>query len=180
MELEIRAKIANLDKLQEKLNKLEGIKKKSSSQREVDTYLKHGKDDDRLLIFRIRRKKKKALLTLKTKSFSGDDILWRDIDIPFNEPDRLEDILMNSGYVYVTLIDKIRDSFQYKDFEINIDNVRELGQFIEIEYLLSDETEKNGKLKEMKQILRDLGISNKDVIQKGYVPLMIEKLGAGE
>ena len=55
------------------------------------------------------------MFTLKTKSAATKDIAWKDIDLPLEDPDRLEDILMNSGYEYVVLIDKVRDSFQYDE-----------------------------------------------------------------
>ena len=133
MEIEIRARINDLPLLQKQLNSLSGIRIKKQADREVDTYIRHSKDNEGLLIFRIRRKEDGAMFTLKTKSAATKDIAWKDIDLPLEDPDRLEDILMNSGYEYVVLIDKVRDSFQYDEYEINIDNIRDLGHFIEIE-----------------------------------------------
>lgn len=174
MEIEIRAKISDLSFLQKQLNGLSGVIIKKQAGREVDTYLKHSKDGDGLLIFRIRRKENGSLFTLKTKSTATKDVAWKDIDLPLEDPNRLEDILMNSGYEYVILIDKVRDSFQYNEYEINIDNIRDLGHFIEIE-AQSAEININEKILEMKKIFNHLGIADKDIIERGYVQLMKEK-----
>ncbi len=174
MELEIRAKIQDLDTFYNSVEALEGIEVKLKGVRQVDTYMKHKADEDRILVIRIRRKDDKAILTFKTKSIGQTDTLWQDIDIPFDEPDRLEDILMNSGYVYVALVDKVRDSFQYGEIEINIDNVRELGPYVEVEAIVEDEKQSESKKKELFALLKKLGVPKKDVVEKGYVPLMIE------
>lgn len=174
MEIEIRARINDLLILQKQLNNLPGVRIEKQAEREVDTYLKHSKDSDELLIFRIRRKENGSLFTLKTKSTTTKDVAWKDIDLPLEDPNRMEDILMNSGYEYVVLIDKVRDSFQYNGYEINIDNIRDLGYFIEIE-AQSAEININEKILDMKKILNHLGIADEDIIERGYVQLMKEK-----
>jgi len=175
MEVEIRAKISNLDGILGKLNQLKEIKVKKQVERQVDTYIKHSQDKERVLIFRIRRKKEGAIFTLKTKSQGAKDVIWADIDLPVAEPDKLEDILMNSGYEYVVLIDKVRDSFDYQGYEINIDNIRDLGYFIEIEYQTDTDVAKDQIIESIKKILYSLGLTKDDIIEKGYVRLMEEK-----
>lgn len=175
MEIEIRAKINNLSAFQERLQKLDGITIKKQAERQTDTYIKHSQDKNRVIVFRIRRKEKNAILTLKTKSLiSEKDIAWKEINIPISEPDKLEDILMTSGYEYVVLVDKVRDSFCYLDYEINIDNIRDLGYFVEIEYIADKEENIDKKILKMKSILYQLGCVKEDIIEKGYVPLLEE------
>lgn len=178
MELEIRARISDKKAFQHALQTLTGIRVVSKGVRQVDTYLRHVADVDRLLVFRIRRRDDDSVFTLKTKSMGGKDILWQDIDIPLAEPNRLEDILLNSGYVYVCLIDKIRDSFRYGDVEINIDNIRELGLFVELEVILDDASSWKTRHKELVQLLHRLGIEKDHIVERGYVPLMIERVEA--
>jgi len=128
-----------------------------------------------LLVIRIRRKEDGALLSFKAKSADpNSDIAWHDYDTPIVEPDTLEDILLHTGYEYVVLIDKVRDSFTWRGFEINIDNIRDLGLFIEVE---AQGTEKDIDLKkkQIKDFFSTLGIDDVEIIEKGYVPLMKEK-----
>ncbi|MEK9165650.1 MAG: class IV adenylate cyclase, partial [Patescibacteria group bacterium] len=144
--------------------------------RQVDTYLRHQADKEQLLVIRIRRKEKQAILSFKAKSVDPKgDTAWHDYDTQISDPNKLEDILISSGYVYVCVIDKIRDSFKWQDFEINIDNIRDLGLFIEIE-AQGQEKDIEPKKKEMSRILEKLGIAPADIIEKGYVALMLEAM----
>jgi predicted adenylyl cyclase CyaB len=174
MELEIRARIIDPELFKDRLNSLDGVVTRAKNERQVDTYIKHGLDKERVVILRIRRKEGKATLTFKKKSI-GKDILWKDIDIPLDDPDRLEDILLSSGYVYVVLIDKVRDSYRYHDYEINFDTILNLGTFVEIEFISEDGSNIDDEVKKIKELLCDLGCSNDDIIEKGYVKLMEER-----
>lgn len=177
MEVEIRAKIHNLSDFQKKLQTLQGIKIKKQAERQVDTYIKHSQDKTRTLVFRIRRKEDGALLTLKSRLPALEkDVAWKEIDIRISEPDKLEDILMGSGYEYVVIIDKIRDSFQCLNYEINVDNIRDLGLFVEIEYLSNKEEELKEQVFRMKSIMYQLGCGEDAIIEKGYVSLMEEAM----
>ncbi len=174
MEIEIRARIKDPTEFVRRLGSLSEIRIVKREERQTDTYIKHGMDHERVLIIRIRRRADGAILTFKTKS-AGNDTTWQDTDIPLPDPDRLEDILMQSGYVYVVLIDKVRDAFAYKDFEINVDQVRELGHFVEIAFETSEQVpaeRENEIVAAMKRLLRDLGCDVSSIVEKGYVSLM--------
>lgn len=176
MEIELRAKISNAQLFKEKLNRLNGIAKKKENERQVDIYLKHKKDEERQSVIRIRKnyENNNAILTFKGSSpKKHDDIAWEDFDTPINNPDNLERLLVNNGYVYVCLIDKTRQSFDYKEFEINIDNVRDMGIFVEIEKM-GKENEIEKIKEEILKLFENLGINSSDIIKKGYVQMMIE------
>lgn len=175
MEIEIRAKINNLSDFRKRIQSLGNITIKKQAERQVDTYIKHSQDKDRVIVFRIRRKENGAILTLKSKSLVLEkDVAWKEVNIPISEPDNLENILMTSGYEYVVLVDKIRDSFCYSDYEINVDNIRDLGCFVEIEYVSKEGENIDKKILDMKSILYQLGCAEDDIIEKGYVLLLEE------
>lgn len=177
MEIEIRARIDNINQLEKKIKLLENIKETKSNDRQVDIYLKHEKDTKRKMVIRIRKNytDNKALLTFKGSAPEGiTDIAWDDYDTPILNPEKLEKILLNNGYVYVCIIDKIRQSFSFKNYEINIDNIRDLGLFIEIEKN-GEESEVNNIKKDILKTLINLGIKKEDLIEKGYVSLILEK-----
>lgn len=174
MEIEIRAKIDNLKEVERCFNELKEVQILAQAVRQVDTYLRHQADKERLLVIRIRRKDKQAILSFKAKSVDPKgDTAWYDYDTEISAPNKLEDILISSGYVYVCVIDKVRDSFKWQNFEINIDNIRDLGLFIEIE-AQGEAKDIEEKKKEMSKILEKLGVASSDIIEKGYVSLMLE------
>lgn len=175
MEIELRAKVLNAQLLEEKLRQLPNIIEKKSGERQVDTYFKHESEENEKMVIRIRKDytSNKALLTFKSKSKHEKDISWADFDTPIEDPDRLENLLISSGYVYFCLVDKVRQSFAYGEFEINIDNIRDLGLFIEIEKN-GDEREVEVIRKEIIELLNQLSIKEGDIIQQGYVQLMLK------
>ena len=177
MELEIRSKVVNKELFEKKLNQLPQLKVKKRSEREVDTYMCQPGSDGKEIIFRIRRRKSGTMFTVKTAGGSNKkDVFWKDIDMPLDDPDLLEDILMSNGWKYSVIIDKVRDSFNYNEFEINFDVIRDLGTFVEIEFQTKDESDMDLTLEKMKEILEFLGCKQEDIIQKGYVKLMLEKI----
>ena len=176
MEIELRAQILDVSIFEEKLKQLSNVSEKKKEERQVDLYFKHESEDNEKMIIRIRKnyENNKALLTFKSKSRYSDDIAWQDFDTPINDPDKLEHLLIHSGYVYFCLIDKVRQSFKYQDFEINIDNIRDLGLFIEIEKN-GEENEVEIIRKQIIELLGLLGVSENNIINQGYVQLILNK-----
>lgn len=172
MEIEIRAKIGNPKKITSLLKKDSGVVF-AGEKTEKDTYFKHSTDIDRKLILRIRRTKSGDILTFKAKS-KGDDTAWPDVDLPLSDAKSLEKILRGSDYEEVITITKSRSTYKKKNFEINIDNIKELGWFIEIEGRGTQKERKNIE-KEINQTLRLFGINRIDIVRQGYVPLALAK-----
>lgn len=171
MEIELRAKLKDGSKLikalkQRRVFVFQGLKK------EKDLYFKHKADHDRKLIIRIRRSGGRGLLTFKARS-TGQDTAWQEVDLPLAHPQELATLLLSSGYEEVVVITKVRCTFGYKTFEVNIDRIKELGWFVEVE---AKGGAKQRKILEMgiKLMLLDFGVKEKDIIYQGYVPLAIE------
>ncbi|KKU81076.1 MAG: Adenylyl cyclase CyaB [Parcubacteria group bacterium GW2011_GWA1_47_8] len=170
MEIEIRAKLSSPTRIVKRLKNdtrivLEGTKK------EKDLYFKHQSDKERKLVLRIRRTATGDVLTFKAKS-KGADTAWPDVDMPLGHAKTLESILRNSDYEEVVTITKDRTTFRCGSLEINVDHIKELGWFIEVEA----RGKQSGRKKLEKQIsdfLVEIGISKDDIIRQGYVPLAL-------
>ena len=170
MEIEIRAKIADPKKLINLLKKDKAIvfiKEKT----ENDIYFKHASDRARKLVLRIRRTKKADMLTFKAKS-SGDDTAWPDVDLPLADAKTLEKILRGNDYVEVVRITKKRRTYSRGKFELNLDHIKELGWFIEIEGRGTQKQRAHIE-RELNSILLSLGINQDDIVRQGYVPLAL-------
>lgn len=170
MEIEIRAAVDSINHLKEDLAKKASFLGSSS---EDDLYFKHASDLERKLVLRIRRKQDGSALTFKSKS-QGEDTAWHDVDLPLSNPDDLEAILRHNNYKEVVRIYKTRHTFSFQNYEINLDEIKDLGTFIEIEGRGS-ENERFVIEKNISKILLDLDIPSQNIIRKGYVALMIEK-----
>jgi len=171
MEIEVRARIENFVEIKKALeSKAQFI----TALDEGDLYLRHTSDIERSLVLRIRKKNGGAILTFKGKS-KGDDTAWPDVDLPLSQPDELEQLLLASGYILVVHINKHRLTYRTDNFEINLDTIEDLGDFIEIEGR-GDETMRQSVEQGISQFLVSLGIQESQIIRKGYVPLMLEKI----
>lgn len=173
LEIEIRAKLKNGSKLINNLKKTKGVKF-VGTHKEDDRYLKHATDVERNLIIRIRRKKNKAVLTFKGRA-KGADTAWPDVDIDLTDPKTLEGLLFSNNYVEVVRIKKNRSMFRKGDFEINVDKVDNLGWFVEIEGRGNEKKRKNIEAA-IRVVLASFGVANDQIVTKGYVPLMLEKI----
>lgn len=171
MEIEVRARISDASKIKDLLQTKAEFVESSS---ENDLYLRHESDVERSLVLRIRRKENRSFLTFKGKS-KGDDTAWLDVDLPLSHPDDLENLLLGSGYTEVVRINKHRSTYQGQDFEINLDEIDNLGSFIEIEGRGTD-SNRTAVEQKITQYLIALGVQKSDIIRKGYVTLMLEKI----
>jgi|SRR3989344_2376037 len=165
-EVEIRAKIT--DNTVASIERIGAVLKYESH--EIDDYFKFGKDIDRKLVLRIRTSSKKTLLTFKG-SAKGEDIVWSEWETEIERPEELKKLLLANGMVKVTTINKHRKSFSFGKFEINVDDIKNLGNFIEVQVMSENVSEARA---EIEQILNRLGIQKEKFITKGYVPLMLE------
>ena len=86
------------------------------------------------------------------------------------------DMLERVGYSLGVRIRKTRKTAKYNDLEICLDEVDDLGTFIEVEKLANDEADVDAIQAELWNILSELGIDTKDRIHKGYDTLMHELL----
>ena len=170
MEIEIRAKIAHPKKIISLLKKDKAVSF-ISEKTEKDTYFKHVTDVSRKLVLRIRRTVSGDMLTFKAKS-SGDDTAWPDVDMPLGDAKTLEKILRRNEYVEVVTITKKRATYTKKKFELNIDHIKELGWFIEIEGRGTQKERKHIE-QELNAILLSFGIDQNDIVRQGYVPLAL-------
>lgn len=158
IEIEIRAKAPkNIFLL---LNKLGAKKISEYSQKDKYYMLREG------FIFRIRDNK---VFTIKCNVDNRDNG-WYEWDSEVKNVKKLEDILLKCGFKLLGIIDKKRQQYKYRDFEINLDDVKGLGRFIEIEIF---DYNKDRGLKKIKDLMKKIGV--KKMIHKGYINIIRER-----
>jgi len=71
------------------------------------------------------------------------------------------------NFKQVVLVDKLRKAWVYKDYEVSIDSVKNLGDFVEIEYIGNNENADAKMITgEMINFLKDIGCGK---IKRNYV-----------
>ncbi len=153
LEIELRFPVNTFNEIRKRLIEIGAsfIEKREDH----DIYLRHILDKDKRWILRIRNW---SILTVKT----GEEGKWREEEIKINiEKEKLLTFFEVLGFKKVLEIVKHRERWKFKEFEINLDDIKDLGKFVEIE----------GKSwEDIKKLAKNLGIKSKE-IREGYVKL---------
>jgi len=174
MEIEVKVRIDNLPKLKKDIEKLGSTW--SATQTQVDAYYKY-KDDVNAVqrpgsfILRIRRDNR-AKLTFK--AFTDRRGVWEEYETVVSDPEALEKMLEKSGFIKVLTLHKRRTSSKYQHFSLEIDEIEELGDFLEAE-VMGDDGEKLQE--EIKQFFLSLGLSPDKIDRRGYPEMIFEDRG---
>ena len=174
MEIEVKVKVDDLPKLKKDIENLGATWSETKTQ--VDAYYKQ-KDDVGAVqkpgsfILRVRRDSK-AKLTFK--AFTDRRGVWEELETTIDEPDAMEKILEKSGFVNVLTLHKKRTSTKYQQFSLEIDEIEELGNFLEAEVMGED----GEKLQEeIKQFFLSLDLSPDKIDRRGYPEMIFESQG---
>jgi len=137
-EIEIQVKIENSAKLLDFLNSSARFQYENH---QIDTYYCPAHRDflsvrpvDEWL--RLRDSNGKYLITYKKwqHNTQGVSIYSDEYETPVENLDQLQKIFEVLDFKPITVVDKIRKAWRYNDYEIAIDKVKNLGDFVEIEY----------------------------------------------
>lgn len=174
-EVEIRIKLDSTTK-EKVINNLKdlGWEPKSLSQKDVYYCAKEYYDENRTkecpYIVRIRTVGDRSELAYKSFN-GGDGSSWIELETEVEKPVTLSEILIHLEQKNYLTIDKHRLSGRLDSIEINIDNILNLGSFIELEVITDKETEGRNQLIDL---TKKIGVNDKDITTKGYVQLMEE------
>lgn len=178
-EVEVKAKVRDLNSLQKKLQAV-GIKF-GEPIRQDDVIYSTGDwkftqfTNDRNIL-RIRRQNKEVIFTLKRPGKNELDSIEREVTI--SDAKQMEDILGYLDYKEEVRVSKIRRKAKYNGLEICLDQVKGLGDFIEVEKLTTEKDTESIQ-EELFKLLESWGIDRADRETHGYDTLMELKQGGG-
>jgi adenylate cyclase, class 2 len=116
----------------------------------------------------------KIFFTLKKGVGNGLDKLEHETEV-LNGPEMHEALLV-MGYKEAVRVNKTRVTTAYNGCEICIDEVENLGSFIEVEKMVDDTNVDAEKIQtELFEFLKTLGIAVEDRVRVGYDILMLQK-----
>jgi adenylate cyclase, class 2 len=178
-EIEIKEILKNPQQIEDKLKQIAKFVKEKT---QIDEYFtpKHENYFELkrpVKYIRVRHEDNKSNVEFQFLHFEGDSknlIKTDEYETKVEDPKMMSIILKKLDMVHKVTVKKQRKQFDYKDFEIVIDNVEQLGYFIEVEAkkLL-------GSLKETKQacfnILEEIGAEWEHPTLGGYPILILEK-----
>ncbi len=144
---------------------------------QTDTYFNSqyrdfGKTDESL---RIRIEDGKSFLTYKGPKMDRVSKTRKEFQVEINDADNMRNILTSLGFFPVATVTKKRKNYRLSDFLIALDEVQNLGNFIEIEISAEDSKRYEEKVESIFKFIEKLGLNRKSTIRKSYLELMLEK-----
>lgn len=165
LEVEIKAKI-EIEPIKKRLAELGAEFINRTHQKDV--YFRHPcrdfkKTDEAL---RVRNVKDKYFLTYKGSKLDPETKTRKEIQIRIEKG--IFNFLKSLGFSAAGEVEKWRSFYQWKDLKIYLDEVKELGNFLELEGTSWKDKEK------MFEILEKLGIEKRNLTRKSYFELLEE------
>ncbi len=177
-EIEIKAKIDNIEKMREKLLAL-GCEFSEPLFQEDIIFLPVGIEFSDIIkgtpVVRIRLSNDKVTLTLKKKISQGNELIKLEKEIIISDKNTAREIVEQMGFHEVLKVNKERIECGYQDMTVCLDEVAGLGSLIEVEKMSEDEDSAKVQ-KSLFAFLQTLGIDEGDKVTKGYDTLLYEKV----
>lgn len=173
-EIEIKFRVENLDNVKEKLNNLGCIFSKELNQKDTIFLpdLNNTESKEGSLFVRIRDVNGKVELNLKKQS--AISFQAKEIEFGANDFDSAYDFLDTLGLKEWVTVEKKRTTTIYNKFNICIDSVKRLGNFVEIELLTNEENKSKQFEKEILGLANKLGINTQNRINSFYDTMIYE------
>lgn len=168
-EIEVKVKVDNFDELLKKLNDMGCIFTDPAVQEDTifinyDRPFIEFTNKDPFL--RIRKSKGEIICTFKL----GEEMNAVEREFTVDKEDQLHDTLVFLGFRPEVKVRKTRRKTKYKDYEICLDEVDNLGYFIELEKITVEDA--TTVQDEMMKFLKELGVNSKDRVMNGYDTLI--------
>ena len=177
IEVEAKIKISNPDYFRNKIKKFARF---AGKKRKIDSYYTLGEADSypkRSL--RIRRLDGHYEVNIKKRiSYIKGVHAKREIELRSIEKNSLPaflDILKDFGFKKWLVKEKESEIYRIKEnFNVEINNVRKLGWFIEVEKLSDAKGIERARM-EVVNFIKQLGVSEKNIIKDGYTKMLWDK-----
>ena len=108
----------------------------------------------------------KTIFTLKKQHRGSLDSIEHETEV--SNRDEMEKIISTLGFTLYSDLTKTRQKAKFNDIEICIDEVQDLGTFIEVEKLTDQDADGLVIEVELWKVLESFGINKSDQVHEGY------------
>lgn len=175
IEVEAKLKISNPDYIRKKiksLGKFVGVQKKVDDYYTLESLGYFPKKS-----LRIRHKDNVYEVNFKKRISDTDKVYAKnETEFQIKNIDSFVNLILDFGFKKWLRKEKTTELYKIKNnFHIELNNVKGLGWFIEVEYLCNKSDIKVARSSVLK-IVEDLGFHKKDIVQDGYTKLLWNKM----
>lgn len=140
--------------------------------------LKQEKDGRLTAVFRVREKGEQTFLTYKKDQFDDDEkwLFAEEHETTIGNKHELETILTHLGFVEHIMINNERHVFTVDDYEIVLEDVKDLGLFLEVELRKEvPDGEEHAAREELQTFIDSLDIAVSEELNEGKPAMMLKK-----
>lgn len=138
--------------------------------------------DEALRVRQVEEKaagKQKAYLTYKGKKLDTCSMTRKELEVEISDGETGVELLKSIGYKPTTPVEKLRHYFHREQMTACVDRVTGLGDFLELEIIVEDETEREAALREIEILLGKLGYTMQDTTRTSYLSMIEKSLACG-
>ena len=179
IEVEIKLKIKDKKELEKRLLEIgfsEGDMVSESDTYYTSEYHDFAKLDEALRIRSIENLttgEKEAVITYKGAKLDKKSMARKELETTVGDAGICRGILTNIGFSPVPAVEKVRKHFRKDEITACVDSVKNLGDFLELEWIIAKENEREAALRELEKILKQLGYSMEDTTRRSYLSMLI-------
>ncbi|MFH1694716.1 MAG: class IV adenylate cyclase [Patescibacteria group bacterium] len=170
-EIEIQVRVSNVKPLLEFLDKEAEFKYENHQIDKYFTPADRNFTDVRPVEEWLRLRDSNGKYSINYKRWHYDDSgkshYCDEYESKIEDIDQVDKIFSSLGFKSLTEVDKNRKVWEYEDYEISLDSVKELGEFVEIEYKAEEDDRDPADITaEMIEFLKERGCGK---IERNYV-----------
>lgn len=115
-------------------------------------------------------------LTFKGSRMGSYPKTRKEVSVEIDNVEKLIEIFKELGFTKMYVVSKSRRVYRLRGFKIFLDNVKELGTFIEVEVEEVDKQKLDSVAVDLKRFLSDIGVSG-ELENRTYLEMLLEKKG---
>lgn len=169
IELEYKSKISDPERIESKL--LELGAEFEAQYRELDVYYQHPSREFRDEALRLRFLPNPELC-YKSPKLESKFKARSELKLGISDPQVLHSILSELGFRVFARLEKLRREYRLGEFRICLDQLENLGWFLELE-LLVNPTQLGACEHRLEELVRKLGLDPAEGIKKSYLELVL-------
>lgn len=125
---------------------------------------------------RLRSKNNKYYITYKDDIFDNGQWLYsNEYETAIENVDMLREIFARLGLKKLLVIDNKKETYKYNDYEIVLEDVKELGLFMEVEYCTNEDIDIKIIKKEIQEFINNLNLNVSEELNMGKPEMYLRK-----
>ncbi len=122
---------------------------------------------------RIRVSNGLAEVTYKGPKIDSETKAREEINVKIDDYQKFDNILRSLSFISIRSIDKVRRQYEFEGANITVDEVEDLGRFLEVEVLVEDNFD--AAKQHVFSILKRAGVEKEKLTRESYLELLLRK-----